>query len=134
MIGSFERRAPPQVERLVTSRWRSSACSRPASARGATLGAELEVALVDRSARPLPLNRAVLAGTLDPRVTLELDRFNLECNLRPAPLAGRPFAAMAGEMGDALAELRRAAAEHGGRIAVIGILPTLRLGDPRAGR
>jgi hypothetical protein len=45
-----------------------------------TLGAELELFLVDPAARPLLLNQAVRAATGDRRVTLELDRFNLELN------------------------------------------------------
>jgi nitrate/nitrite transporter NarK len=35
-------------------------------------------------------------------VVLEIDRFNLELNLTPAPLAGRPFTAMASELDQAL--------------------------------
>ena len=94
-----------------------------------SLGAELELFLVDAAARPLPLNQAVLRETLDPRFTVELDRFNLECNLRPAPLQGRPFEALRREIEGALIELRRAAGAHRGRIALVGILPTLRPGD-----
>src|SRR4051812_9791615 len=55
-----------------------------------SLGAEVEVSLVDRDGGPLPINRAVLASTIDPRVTLEVDRFNLELNTRPCALAGAP--------------------------------------------
>ena len=55
-----------------------------------TLGAELELFLVDPAARPLLLNQAVRAATADRRVTLELDRFNLELNATPTPMAGRP--------------------------------------------
>lgn len=94
-----------------------------------SLGAELELFLVDAAGRPLPANREVLAGTLDPRLTVELDRFNLECNLRHAPLAGRPFGSLGREMEDAMAELGRAARVHGGRVAAIGVLPTLRAED-----
>jgi len=90
-----------------------------------TVGAELEFALVDSASRPLPANLEVLDDTVDPRVTVELDRFSMECNLTPTPLAGRPFSALAREIDDALTEVRRAAAAHGGRIAVTGILPTL---------
>ncbi|HYY82103.1 MAG TPA: hypothetical protein VFD04_23400 [Actinomycetes bacterium] len=46
----------------------------------ATLGAELELCLVDAAGRPLPANQAVRAAAADPRVNLELDRFNLELN------------------------------------------------------
>ena len=68
----------------------------------ATVGAELELFLVDGQGRPLPRNQEVRAETADPRVVLEIDRFNLELNLTPAPLAGRPFAAMASELDQAL--------------------------------
>src|SRR5690242_868580 len=59
-----------------------------------TIGAELEMFLVDAAGYPLPVNRQVLGQTMDPRVTVELDRFNLEVNLQWGPLAGRPFTAM----------------------------------------
>ena len=58
-------------------------------------------------------------------MTVEIDRFNLECNLRPTELRGRPFSHLRTELETASAELARAAALHGGRIAMIGILPTL---------
>src|SRR5882724_8832837 len=80
-----------------------------------TLGAELELFLIGAAGRGLPLNRAVLAVTLDPRVTVEVDRFNLEINTRPAPLRGRPFSTLAAELASALAEVGRAVGTHGGR-------------------
>ncbi|HEX5878307.1 MAG TPA: glutamate-cysteine ligase family protein, partial [Actinomycetota bacterium] len=95
----------------------------------ATVGAELELCLVDSQGRALPRNQEVRAETADPRVVLEVDRFNLELNLTPAPLAGRPFAAMANELDQALGIVRRAAAWHGGRLVMVGILPTLRPED-----
>jgi gamma-glutamyl:cysteine ligase YbdK (ATP-grasp superfamily) len=98
-----------------------------------TIGAELEMFLVDAAGFPLPVNRQVLGQTMDPRVTVEIDRFNLEVNLRPAPLAGRPFTAMRAEFESALAEVRRAAATQGARVAVTGILPTLREADLGSG-
>src|SRR5215218_10549362 len=96
-----------------------------------TVGAELELFLVDGQGRALPRNQAVRADAADPRVVLEIDRFNLELNLTPAPLPGRPFAAFASELEQALSIVRRAAAWHGGRVAMVGILPTLRAGDLR---
>ena len=99
----------------------------------ATLGAELELALVDPAGRPLPVNRSVLAAAVDPRVSLEIDRFNLEVNARPVPLAGRAFTALAGELADALGAIDRAAAAHGGRSVIIGILPTLTRDDLQPG-
>jgi gamma-glutamyl:cysteine ligase YbdK (ATP-grasp superfamily) len=92
-----------------------------------TIGVELEVNLIDDEARPLPLNQAVLATADDARVKLELDRFNLEVNGCPQPLRGRPFGQIGAELSELLDGLRQAARKHAGRIAVIGILPTLRL-------
>jgi gamma-glutamyl:cysteine ligase YbdK (ATP-grasp superfamily) len=95
----------------------------------ATIGAELELFLVDGAARSLPHNQAIRAAVADPRVTLELDRFNLELNASPVPLAGRPFAALGGELNVLLDRVADAAKDHAGRPALIGILPTLSRAD-----
>jgi len=95
----------------------------------ATVGAELELFLVDGAARPLPHNQAIRATVADPRVTVELNRFNLELNASPALLAGRPFAALGGELNVPLDRVADAARDHAGRLALIGILPTLRRAD-----
>ena len=50
-----------------------------------TVGAELELFLVDGQGRALPRNQEVRAETADPRVVLEIDRFNLELNLTRRP-------------------------------------------------
>src|SRR5512132_219352 len=63
-----------------------------------TLGAELELFLVGPAAQPLLGNQAVRARTGDRRVTLEVDRFNLELNATPTLLAGRPFTALGEEL------------------------------------
>ncbi len=99
----------------------------------ATLGAELELFLVDGAARPLHLNRAVRAAAADPRVNLELDRFNLELNATPTLLAGRPFATLGEELRLLLGRVADAARKHGGRPVLVGILPTLRRADLGAG-
>ncbi|MGH8643796.1 MAG: glutamate--cysteine ligase [Gammaproteobacteria bacterium] len=99
---------------------------RPGFGQGeATIGAELELHLVDSAGRPAPINRKVLAAAVDPRVTLEINRFNLEINTRPVQLAGSPFSALAAELEDALGSIRRAAAAHDAHAVMIGILPTL---------
>jgi gamma-glutamyl:cysteine ligase YbdK (ATP-grasp superfamily) len=108
--------------------------ARPGFGAGeSTVGAELELDLVDAEGRPAPINRAVLADALDPRVTLEIDRFNLEINSLPERLAGRPLTALARGLEDALGEVRRAAAQHGARVVAIGILPTLTEADLQRG-
>lgn len=112
----------------------SQLLDRPGFGTGpATVGAELELHLVDAHGRPMPINRAVLADTLDGRVTLEVDRFNLEINSRPCLLAGHPFRALEAELSEALGEVHRAARSHGARVATIGILPTLEESDLQSG-
>jgi hypothetical protein len=95
----------------------------------ASIGAEVEFSLVDAHGLPRRVNRAVLSETSDPRLTVELNQYNLECNSRPLPLAGRPFTALAAELEEVLAEAARAAACHGALPVLIGILPTLRAED-----
>src|SRR5215470_19983756 len=95
----------------------------------ATVGAELELFLVDAAARPLPHNQAVQAAAADPRITVELDRFNLELNASPVPLAGRPFAALGSELNVLVDQVADAARGRAGRLALIGILPTLTRAD-----
>ena len=124
----FERRLQ---ECLTTLGW---LLERPGFGVGpVTLGAELELFLVDAAARPLLGNQAVRARTGDRRVTLELDRFNLELNATPTLLAGRPFTALGEELRLLLDRVAAAAAEHGGRVALVGILPTLRRTDLEPG-
>jgi gamma-glutamyl:cysteine ligase YbdK (ATP-grasp superfamily) len=94
-----------------------------------TVGAELELFLIDGRGHALPRNQEARAAAADPRLVLEIDRFNLELNLTPAPLAGRPFSAFGGELAEALAVMGRIAAVHGGRVVMTGILPTLRPED-----
>ena len=68
--------------------------ARPGFGTGpATIGAELELCLVDGDRLALPRNDAVVNAVAHPRLTLETDRFNLECNTEPVALAGRPFSA-----------------------------------------
>jgi gamma-glutamyl:cysteine ligase YbdK (ATP-grasp superfamily) len=95
----------------------------------ATIGVEVELSLIDAAARPLPANQEVLADAADPRLTIELDRFNLECNSRPVALAGRPFETLDADLADALGGIAAAAERHGGRPILVGILPTVQTGD-----
>jgi hypothetical protein len=94
-----------------------------------SLGAELEVSLVDEAGRPRPRNIEVLGASGDPRLTVELDRFNIEANLRHGPLEGASFSRLIEECIECLEEIERAAAPMGSRVAMVGILPTLRRED-----
>ena len=94
----------------------------------ATVGAELELFLVAAD-RPLPHNQAIRVAVADPRITVELDRFNLELNTSPVPLAGRPFATLGTELNVLLDHVAHAARDHAGRLALISMLPTLTQAD-----
>lgn len=96
---------------------------------GASLGAELEMYIVDAQGNPLHANTEIQAELDDPQLTLELNRYNLEYNLSPFKIAEGPFAATEREILDSLSRLQTAAARFGGRIVPIGILPTLRESD-----
>lgn len=123
-IRTFRRRLSDNLAALA------EVMSRPTFGTGpASLGAELELYLVDGDGRPLPRNAELLEACADPRLTLELNRFNIEFNLSPVSAAGRPFSAIETEMHEALGLANRHAAELGGRAAAIGILPTLKRPD-----
>ncbi|QFU75627.1 glutamate--cysteine ligase [Halioglobus maricola] len=94
-----------------------------------SLGAELEVYIVDSQGRPLHANQEILAAAGDPTLTLELNRYNLEFNLPPFGLDQGPFHATEQAIRESLARLSISAAEFGGRIVPIGILPTLQETD-----
>src|SRR6266540_2501729 len=94
-----------------------------------TLGAELELFMVNGTARQLQHNQAVSAAAADARVNLELDRFNLELSATPTLLAGQPFTALGEELRLLLGRVAEAARAHGGRPVLVGILPTLRRAD-----
>jgi hypothetical protein len=94
-----------------------------------SLGAELEIGLVDGAGRPAPVNHAVHAAMDDPRLDLELDRFNLEFNSLPVGLAGRPLTTLGDDLADGLARVAGAAAPSGARPMTVGILPSLSLDD-----
>ncbi|MEZ5079922.1 MAG: glutamate--cysteine ligase [Thermoleophilia bacterium] len=107
-----------------------SLLGRPGFGEGQTrVGLELELSLVGDDGRPLLRNQEVIAATDVERVEVELDRFNLEYNARPVPLAGAPFTSLLDDVTDALTGLRATAARFDGRIAAVGILPTLRESD-----
>lgn len=94
-------------------------------------GAELEMFLMDAEGRPAPLNERIRKDVSDPRISLEVDQFNLEANLTPVGLRGRPFTAMRTETDALLAAVGEAARAHGALPVPIGTLPTLTASDLR---
>ncbi len=94
-----------------------------------SLGAELEMYIVDETGRPLFCNQEILDEVGDPQLTLELNRYNLEYNLSPYRTDQSPFTSTQREIEAKLAQVRAVAANHGGRVVPIGILPTLKQSD-----
>ncbi len=94
-----------------------------------TIGAELELHLIDSAGHAFPDNLGVMERCRDRRLTVEIDRFNVELNLTPVALRGRPFEALARELGDAIRCIHGASESLGARTVAIGILPTLRAED-----
>lgn len=90
------------------------------------LGAELEMYIVDGDGQPLGINEALVADADDPLLSLELNRYNLEYNLRPYSFSEAAFEATERDMLQQLARLNQLAEQRGGQVLPIGILPTLK--------
>src|SRR5882757_5734757 len=94
-----------------------------------SIGAELELFLIDAGGQPMPIGPDVQTTVDSPRVTPELDRFEIELATPPVALAGRPFEALERSMTRERRLIDRAAAARGARTVAVGILPTLRRRD-----
>lgn len=91
-----------------------------------SVGAELELYIIKANGAPLPINQQLLDVADDARLTLELNRYNLEANLTPQRLDASPFKNMEVEMEAMLAMLNKLAEQYKASIVPIGILPTLK--------
>ncbi|MFJ2173303.1 glutamate--cysteine ligase [Streptomyces sp. NPDC087851] len=96
-----------------------------------SVGAELEMFLMDADGRPAPLNDRIRTDVSDARVCVEVDQFNLEANLTPTRLRGRPFTALRSEADALLERVGSAARSYGSLPVLIGTLPTLTASDLR---
>jgi len=92
-------------------------------------GFELEAWLTDADWAPAPLNEALLERLDEPLLTTELARFNVELNTEPRALAGDALERMQHSIDDTWRRCRNGAAVLGGRLLMIGILPTVRQED-----
>jgi gamma-glutamyl:cysteine ligase YbdK (ATP-grasp superfamily) len=90
------------------------------------VGLEVEFYLVDEAGSPAMQNAAVLAAIDDPDWSPELGRFNIEVNMAPRPLAGDALATLERLMADSYNRADLRARQAGARLAMIGILPSLR--------
>ena len=89
------------------------------------IGAEQEMFLVDRQLKPALTAPQILERIDDPRVTTELARFNLECNLSPLLFGGDCLRRLEEEMEEVLGVVRTAAHQVDTEIMLTGCLPTL---------
>lgn len=96
------------------------------SNQSCTMGAELEMYLVNSSGEPAPCNTQLMKLINNPQLQEELNQFNLEFNLSPVNALGQPFKAMENELTTMLSTLHVAAKQLDIRVVPIGILPTLK--------
>src|ERR1043165_2281744 len=89
-----------------------------------TIGAELEMFLVDEAGRPLSVGDQVLRRLGDERVTHEMGAFHGELHTTPVALTGTPFSPARAGIAATLARIRGAAGAEGGRLAIVSVLPT----------
>jgi hypothetical protein len=90
-------------------------------------GLEIELNLVDGEANPAMRNAHVLEVIADPAFVTELGQFNIEINVPPRALAGDGLAGFEGQVRASLNAAEEHASSVGAHLAMIGILPTLRL-------
>ena len=90
------------------------------------IGAEQEICLLDELGHPSPMASQILSLIDDRRYTYELALFNLEANLDPKRLQGSCFKETEAELSHLINAGQKAADDHGSRLLLCGILPTIR--------
>jgi gamma-glutamyl:cysteine ligase YbdK (ATP-grasp superfamily) len=93
------------------------------------VGLEIELNLVDESGWPSMKNADVLGAIADPAWATELGQFNLEINVPPRPLAGSALGDLEDQVRASLNRADQGARQSACKLAMIGILPTLRESD-----
>jgi gamma-glutamylcysteine synthetase len=93
------------------------------------VGIEVEFYLVDEAGDASMRNEEVLDAIGHPDWSPELGKFNLEVNLAPRPLADDALAGLERYLAGHLAYADARAQSAGARLAMIGVLPTLREDD-----
>ncbi len=88
-------------------------------------GLEIELNLIDDSARPAMKNAEVLNNIANPAFQTELGQFNIEVNMQPRLIAGNGFDAYEDDVRASLLDADQRANKSYANIVVIGILPTL---------
>lgn len=93
------------------------------------IGAEQELCLVDRNAKPSPISVDLLNSMKDDMFTTELALFNLETNLKPLDFSGNCLSEMEAGILRQLDKVRDAVKKFDGDIVLTGVLPTIRKSD-----
>lgn len=93
------------------------------------IGAEQELCLIDKNAKPAPIAMELLESMGNDSFTTELAKFNLEANLEPLLFKGKCLSEMEANIQSLLDVARKGVREMDGDIALSGVLPTIRKSD-----
>lgn len=93
------------------------------------IGAEQELCLVDKFAKPAPISVQLLEALNDENYTTELALFNLETNLEPLEFKGKCLSVMEANILRQLDKVRDTIRQFNGDIVLSGVLPTIRKSD-----
>jgi CBS domain-containing protein len=93
------------------------------------IGAEQEVCLIDKNAKPYPIAMELMEKLGENGFTTELAQFNLEANLTPQLFEGKCLSNLETEILGKLDHIREVIQEFDGDLALAGVLPTIRKSD-----
>lgn len=96
------------------------------SSSGNMSGFELEVWIVDRNYKPIPINEAYLKKLNSDWVSPELSLFNIELNGEPEVLAGKALSRLHNSLEQSWLHCCEVAQEFDASLVMIGILPSVR--------
>jgi gamma-glutamyl:cysteine ligase YbdK (ATP-grasp superfamily) len=94
-----------------------------------TIGAELELTIVDHYGKVLCLNKELLQTLNDPCMQPELNKFNIEYNLPHVDFKNNAFSRLEDSIKKQLKILQDISASYHAKMIAIGILPTLGIQD-----
>jgi hypothetical protein len=94
-----------------------------------TCGVEMEVYITDPGGSAVPMNAKLLERIASADFQTELAQFTIEFDVKPRLLTGHVFHTIDTELRRSLNHAHDIAEELGGRVMIIGILPTLTEGD-----
>jgi gamma-glutamyl:cysteine ligase YbdK (ATP-grasp superfamily) len=120
----FQQRLQGQLSEL------SEVLNKPGFGEGPrTLGAELELCLIDARGRAFGISDQIVRAANTPMITPELGAFDIELSTPPVAMAGAPFSQMRQSMAASVKRIASLCEPHGARAIPISILPTLRRED-----